>query len=133
MKLPDYRGVVKRVRKHDVLYGSTSARLHHHFMSFRLSRPALKKSSHGSYNRPELPDGPARNTFVKVCSGCHPAEVVLGRMDKPKNWARKVASMINRSAVATDAEGNQVNAYLNPSFASCGRPISNFLTVAFFG
>jgi hypothetical protein len=38
-------------------------------------------------------------------------------MDTPKNWARKVDSMINRGAVATDAEVNQVNAYLNRNFA----------------
>jgi hypothetical protein len=39
--------------------------------------------------------------------------------------------MINRGAVATDAEVNQVNAYLNRNFAFCRRPISNFLAVAF--
>jgi hypothetical protein len=36
------------------------------------------------------PKCPERNTFVKVCNGCHPPEVVLGRRDTPKNWARKV-------------------------------------------
>ncbi|HEY6347737.1 MAG TPA: hypothetical protein VIY49_40105 [Bryobacteraceae bacterium] len=69
-----------------------------------------------------LPDGPEKKTFVKVCSGCHPPEVVLGRMDTPKNWARKVDSMINRGAVATDAEVNQVNAYLDRNFAFVAAP-----------
>jgi cytochrome c5 len=38
-------------------------------------------------------------------------------MDTAKNWARKVDSMINRGAVATDAEVDQINAYLNRNFA----------------
>lgn len=66
---------------------------------------------------PGLPDGPEKKTFLKVCSGCHPAEAVLGRMDTPKNWARKVDSMINRGAVATPEEIDQINAYLNKNFA----------------
>jgi hypothetical protein len=36
-----------------------------------------------------------------------------------------------RGAVATDAEVNQVNAYLSRNFAFCRRPIRNFLAVAF--
>jgi hypothetical protein len=42
---------------------------------------------------------------------------MLGRMDTPKNRARKVDSMINRGAVATDAEVKQVNVYRNRNFA----------------
>lgn len=64
-----------------------------------------------------LPGGPEKATFLKVCNGCHPAEAVLGRMDTPKNWARKVDSMINRGAVATPEEITQINAYLNKNFA----------------
>jgi cytochrome c5 len=64
-----------------------------------------------------LPAGPEKKLFLKVCSGCHPAEAVLGRMDTPKNWARKVDSMINRGAVAAPAEVDQINAYLSRNFA----------------
>jgi cytochrome c5 len=64
-----------------------------------------------------LPDGPEKNTFLKVCTGCHEPEAVLGRMDSPKNWARKVDSMINRGAEATPEEIAQINAYLNRNFA----------------
>jgi hypothetical protein len=89
-ELPDYREAVERVRNHGVralyerqtpppLYElpTPEARLEEIFT--RILQPA------------GLPDGPERNTFVKVCSGCHPPEVVLGRMDTPKNWVRKVA------------------------------------------
>jgi cytochrome c5 len=63
-----------------------------------------------------LPDGPEKNTFAKVCSGCHYAEAVAGRLDTPKNWARRVDSMINRGAKATPEEIDQINAYLNRNF-----------------
>ena len=64
-----------------------------------------------------LPDGPEKDTFLKVCSGCHEPGAVLGRMDSPKDWARKVDSMINRGAQATPDEIAQINAYLNRNFA----------------
>ena len=78
-----------------------------------------------------LPDGPGRNTLVKVCSGCHPPEVVLGRMDTPKNWARKVDGIIDRGAEATDAERESRQCVSEPEFRFCRRPISSFLAVAF--
>jgi cytochrome c5 len=54
---------------------------------------------------------------VKVCSGCHKPEAVLFRRDTPKNWAKKVDSMINRGAEATDDEIKLINTYLNNNFA----------------
>jgi cytochrome c5 len=64
------------------------------------------------------PDAPQKATVVKRCSGCHPAEVLLGRrLDTPKNWARKVESMIDRGAELTPDEIVEVNAYLNEHFA----------------
>jgi cytochrome c5 len=71
-----------------------------------------------------LPDGPEKNTFLKVCSGCHEPEAVLGRMDSPKNWARKVDSMINRGAEASPEEIAQINAYLNRNFAFVASQVS---------
>lgn len=53
----------------------------------------------------------------KRCRACHPAEVLLGRLDTPKNWARKVESMITRGAQLTPEEVVEVNAYLNKNFA----------------
>lgn len=42
---------------------------------------------------------------------------MLGRLDTPKNWARKVESMINRGAELSDDEATEINAYLNEHFA----------------
>ena len=66
-----------------------------------------------------LPEGTEKATFVKVCSGCHPATAVLGRMDTPANWAKRVERMINRAnePAATSDEAAQISAYLSRNFA----------------
>lgn len=64
-----------------------------------------------------LPDGPQKAVVARQCSKCHPAEVLLGRLDTPKNWARKVESMINRGAELSDDDVVQINEYLNANFA----------------
>ncbi len=64
-----------------------------------------------------LPDAPEKAVVVSRCGSCHPAEVLLGRLDNPKNWARKVDSMVNRGAELSDADIVQVNNYLNKYFA----------------
>jgi cytochrome c553 len=64
-----------------------------------------------------LPEGPQKTLVANRCKGCHPAEVLLGRLDTPKNWARKVESMINRGAELSDDDVAQINAYLNEHFA----------------
>jgi mono/diheme cytochrome c family protein len=65
----------------------------------------------------DLPDAPGKATVLKRCSGCHPADVLVGRVDTPKNWAGKVESMINRGAELTPEEVTEVVAYLNANFA----------------
>src|SRR6478752_2717845 len=64
-----------------------------------------------------LPDGPQKALVVSRCKGCHPPEVLLGRLNTPKNWARKVDSMVNRGAELSDDDVVQINAYLNEHFA----------------
>ena len=64
-----------------------------------------------------LPEGPQKAIVASRCRGCHPAEVLLGRLDTPKNWARKVDSMIDRGAELSPSDIVQINAYLNELFA----------------
>lgn len=64
-----------------------------------------------------LPEAPQKALVATRCRGCHPAEVLLGRLDTPKNWARKVESMINRGAELSPDDVVQTNTYLNENFA----------------
>jgi hypothetical protein len=66
---------------------------------------------------PGLPDGSGKATVLKRCSKFHPPELLLDRLDTPKNWTRKVDSMINRGAELTPDEVAEVTAYLNTNFA----------------
>ena len=65
-----------------------------------------------SHNRSELPDGTGRETVKKICSACHPAEIVLGRGMTREQWGSTVSNMIGRGAKGTDDEFAQVVDYL---------------------
>ncbi len=65
-------------------------------------------------NRPaDLPDAPGRETVTKVCSACHPAQVVLGKGMSREQWGTMVSNMISRGAKGTDAEFAQIVDYLS--------------------
>lgn len=63
-----------------------------------------------------LPDGPGKATVEKICSGCHPAEIVLGRQDTKEGWAQLVSDMVDKGANGTDAEFNTIINYLATHF-----------------
>jgi mono/diheme cytochrome c family protein len=60
----------------------------------------------------QLPDAPGRETVKKICSGCHPAELVLGKGMSREQWGGIVSNMISRGAKGTDAEFALVLDYL---------------------
>lgn len=85
--------------------------------AFAATLPLLSFAQSAPVAAAKLPEDPDKSTYLKVCTGCHPPEAVLGRLDTPKNWARKVDSMVNRGAEATEDEVTRINGYLNRNFA----------------
>ena len=67
-------------------------------------------------NEDVLPPGPGRDTMVRVCSGCHSPALAASERLSPQEWNDLVQVMAGRGAVATDAEFNQITAYLAKSF-----------------
>ncbi len=63
-------------------------------------------------NRAQLPDAPGRDTVKRICSACHPAEVVLGKGMSRDQWGTMVSNMVSRGARGTDEEFAQVVDYL---------------------
>ncbi len=61
----------------------------------------------------QLPDAPGRDTVNKVCSGCHPSSLVLGKGMSREQWGGIVSNMISRGAKGTEAEFAQVVDYLS--------------------
>ncbi|HEX7359269.1 MAG TPA: cytochrome c [Bryobacteraceae bacterium] len=64
----------------------------------------------------QLPDGPGKATVEAVCSGCHPATMVLGHRDTKEGWAQVVSDMVAKGANGTDAEFNTIINYLAKHF-----------------
>jgi mono/diheme cytochrome c family protein len=59
-----------------------------------------------------LPDAPNRETVQRICSACHPAQIVLGRGMTREQWGGIVSNMISRGAKGSDEEFAQVVDYL---------------------
>jgi len=64
-----------------------------------------------------FPDGPGRAEVVKVCSGCHDAEIVLANLKTPGEWAETLQNMAQQGAEATPAEWGLIEKYLDLNFA----------------
>lgn len=64
----------------------------------------------------QLPDGPHRETALKLCGTCHAATIVLGRGLNKEQWGEVVSDMISKGAKGTPDEFNQVVDYLSTAF-----------------
>lgn len=60
----------------------------------------------------ELPAGPGQAETVRVCTGCHEAEVIMHRTQKRAAWSDVVQAMVEKGAEATPAEQAAIVAYL---------------------
>ena len=65
----------------------------------------------------DLPEGPGKATFEKMCTMCHGLEgIVRSKMSKDR-WATIVDDMMSRGAKGTDEEVEQVIDYLAANFS----------------
>jgi len=80
---------------------------------------------------PQLPEGPNRETVQRICSSCHPAQIVIGRAMTREQWGGIVSNMISRGAKGSDEEFAQVVDYLAASFypGKGGTPTAQTKTV----
>jgi competence protein ComEA len=65
-----------------------------------------------SADKPKLPEGPGKETMVRICGGCHGAEIVLGKRLDRDGWSEIVANMIQRGAQGSDDEFSEIVDYL---------------------
>ncbi|HJZ76200.1 MAG TPA: helix-hairpin-helix domain-containing protein [Vicinamibacterales bacterium] len=65
----------------------------------------------------KFPDGPGKAEVMKVCSGCHDAEIVLANLKTPGEWAETLQNMAQQGAEATPAEWTLIEKYLDLNFA----------------
>ena len=59
-----------------------------------------------------LPAGPGRSETVRVCTGCHEADVLVHRSQKTAAWIDVVQAMVEKGAEASSADQAAIVAYL---------------------
>lgn len=63
-----------------------------------------------------LPEAPAKSLVVRACTTCHQAPTVVAKRRTADEWDEMVAKMVDRGAALTEAEQDQVYAYLVKNF-----------------
>jgi competence protein ComEA len=63
-------------------------------------------------DRPKLPEGAGKETMIRICGGCHGAEIVLGKRLNRDGWSQIVVNMIQRGAQGSDDEFADIVDYL---------------------
>ena len=61
---------------------------------------------------PQLPDAPNKDVVQRVCSACHPAQIVLGKGMTREQWGGIVSNMIGRGAKGSDEDFAAIVDYL---------------------
>jgi len=64
----------------------------------------------------KLPDGPGRETLIRICGACHSAENVAGMAKTREEWGAVVGEMAADGAQGTEEEFNQIVDYLAAHF-----------------
>lgn len=60
----------------------------------------------------DLPEGPGKDLFAKVCSACHPLEYSTRKRFSASDWKAMVNTMAKRGAAASPSELDKITAYL---------------------
>jgi len=58
-----------------------------------------------------FPQGAHRDLVVRACAACHPPESIVAKRRSAQEWDDIIARMIERGAVATDEEQQQILEY----------------------
>jgi competence protein ComEA len=64
-----------------------------------------------------FPDGPGKADAVKVCGGCHDAEIILANLKTPGEWNETLQNMASQGAEATPEQWKAIEHYIDVHFA----------------
>ncbi len=70
----------------------------------------------------DLPDGPGKDTFSKVCSACHGLDIVVVLKHTKEEWKTVVDTMAGYGAQAKDEEFEAIIGYLAKNFGKGDAP-----------
>ena len=78
---------------------------------------ALLVMSVGVSSQDRFPDGPGKADVIKVCSGCHDAEIILANLKTPGEWNETLQNMATQGAEATPEQWKLIEQYIDVHFA----------------
>lgn len=64
-----------------------------------------------------FPQGRGRDTMIRVCSGCHGPESAVAQYRSHDDWVKTLDEMATNGAQASDAEWDEILAYIDRNFA----------------
>jgi competence protein ComEA len=64
----------------------------------------------------DLPDGPGKETLLKLCRDCHDLDTVTVDNRTREGWQKTIAKMVDRGADGTDQEFEAIVNYLTKNF-----------------
>lgn len=64
-----------------------------------------------------FPEGPGKADLLKVCSGCHDAEIVLSHLQTPAEWTDTFQKMVDVGAEATNEQWGAIEQYIDANLA----------------
>jgi competence protein ComEA len=64
----------------------------------------------------DLPDGPGKETVLKICRDCHDLDTITAENRTKEGWKKTVAKMGDRGAEGTDEQFEAVVVYLTKYF-----------------
>ena len=64
----------------------------------------------------ELPPGPGREPFQRICTGCHSTSVVTSERRTAESWANIVDDMRARGATGSDEDMDKIIAWLAANY-----------------
>jgi competence protein ComEA len=70
----------------------------------------------GAPAQTDVPEGPGKAAFQKVCTGCHALESVVRARNSRGRWGEIVDDMVSRGAQGSDEEIDKVIDYLATNF-----------------
>jgi mono/diheme cytochrome c family protein len=65
---------------------------------------------------PTLPNGPGKDIVLRACVKCHSLKITTSKRASEDEWATSVNNMVNRGAVLSDDEIDEVIDYLSKNF-----------------
>jgi competence protein ComEA len=78
---------------------------------------ALLAMSAAVSSQDRFPDGAGKADVIKVCSGCHDAEIILANLKTPGEWNETLQNMATQGADATPEQWKAIEQYIDHHFA----------------